>query len=555
MLKFTLSIIVLASGVLSWKPIVSPSSFSISQHHPALGQSHNTLSDGADTSAESTVTYHGNSFLNHHAPGHALIGSDEDTEARVVHSGGAGYHYGPKYLSGLLPSTVEQHCSVDKFAVEHEGTVQYEQSLPKMDQFTICTWMRFTNHSGDHVLFTYSVDHEPREIQFWIANSKGASFFSLAVHGQSLFRLNYPVRMRKWHHACASWNGKTGEWQLWVKAERVGRGFHNRIVGETIKPNGILFSGGPSITGPVADDLHMEITMLQIYKVALSAGKAHRDHKHHHVHHFDHEGPATSTTTLPPPTVHPNLQAMNPLLANGQITTRLRINLAGAQPPNTVPVQGVPSQIFGGAVPAAQHATIGTQFVSGQFSPAARYTTQQLLGSQYQTAPAQQSIVFPSSAASAPTSYAQISDPSDDQYLDTDVSHGLFKRSSESDKIVKKRETASNKKLDKRALVTLTDGSVIDDRVIASNPFDFDGLAQFGAPAFQEHLNKMMDIEDEIKEHDREPAEGEVQAVLDLCSACDVEPFEGAIVLSWKDVKVTTEHALSAKSLGGCGQF
>lgn len=43
------------------------------------------------------------------------------------------------------------------------------------------------------------------------------------------FRLNYPLKMRKWHHACTSWNGKTGEWQLWIKAERVGRGFHNRV--------------------------------------------------------------------------------------------------------------------------------------------------------------------------------------------------------------------------------------------------------------------------------------------------------------------------------------
>lgn len=42
-------------------------------------------------------------------------------------------------------------------------------------------------------------------------------------------RLNYPLKLRKWHHACVSWNGKTGEWQLWVKAERVGRGFHNRV--------------------------------------------------------------------------------------------------------------------------------------------------------------------------------------------------------------------------------------------------------------------------------------------------------------------------------------
>ncbi len=101
MLKLPLTLIVLASGVLCWKPIISPSSFSISQHHPALGQSHNTLLDGADPS--------GNSFLNSQAHGHELSGIDEDnsdSEARVVHSGNGGYHYGPKFLTGLLPSTV-----------------------------------------------------------------------------------------------------------------------------------------------------------------------------------------------------------------------------------------------------------------------------------------------------------------------------------------------------------------------------------------------------------------------------------------------------------------
>lgn len=74
-----------------------------------------------------------------------------------------------------------------------------------------------------------------------------------------------------------------------------------QIVGHVIKPHGILYSGGPSITGPVAIGLHMEVTLVQLYKVALSAGKAHRDHKHHHVHHFDHNGPATSTLPPPPP--------------------------------------------------------------------------------------------------------------------------------------------------------------------------------------------------------------------------------------------------------------
>lgn len=46
----------------------------------------------------------------------------------------------------------------------------------------------------------------------------------------------------------------------------------------------------------------MEITILQLYKVSLSAGKAHRDHKHHHVHQFNHDGlvPTTAQPTLPP---------------------------------------------------------------------------------------------------------------------------------------------------------------------------------------------------------------------------------------------------------------
>lgn len=77
--------------------------------------------------------------------------------------------------------------------------------------------------------------------------------------------------------------------------------FGCQIVGHVVKPHGVLYSGGPSITGPIADGLHMEVTMVQLYKVALSAGKAHRDHKHHHVHHFNHEGPVTSTAAPPPP--------------------------------------------------------------------------------------------------------------------------------------------------------------------------------------------------------------------------------------------------------------
>lgn len=55
------------------------------------------------------------------------------------------------------------------------------------------------------------------------------------------------------------------------------------------------------MTGPVTEGLHFEVTLIQIYRVALSAGKAQRNHKHHHVHRVDHEGRIIPTTTRAPP--------------------------------------------------------------------------------------------------------------------------------------------------------------------------------------------------------------------------------------------------------------
>lgn len=65
------------------------------------------------------------------------------------------YNLKPKIFVVYLQIGDDQ-CSINKYAFEHEGTIQYEQSLPKLDQFTLCAWMRFTNHSGDHSIFTYA---------------------------------------------------------------------------------------------------------------------------------------------------------------------------------------------------------------------------------------------------------------------------------------------------------------------------------------------------------------------------------------------------------------
>lgn len=170
-----------------------------------------------------------------------------------------------------------------------------------------------------------------------------------------------------------------------------------------------------------------------------------------------------------------------------------------------------------------------TQFVNGQFHGGSRLVAQQLFAS-----------AGPASTAFFPASNIP-SQPAGSIF----GGHSIFKRSDDSTKDKKKRE-----------LVQLSNGQTIDDSLLG-NADEIEGLAYFGGNEFKQFLHKQSGdaTEDEIKEYDREPAEGEVMAIMNLCSFCDHEPFLGALILSWKNVRITMHHALQAKSQGTCGQF
>lgn len=236
-----------------------------------------------------------------------------------------------------------------------------------------------------------------------------------------------------------------------------------------------------------------------------------------------------------------------------------------------------------------------TQFVSGQFSRTAQLVQQQftvppptLSSSPAPTSP----VLFPQEPPQPPTipesigpaipqsisssSFVNLNNPANVQFIDDPSgtpsysTHVLFKRNENGPrktikvrKIIKRTPTtvaaasAIDKKINKkRALIALSDGSFVDDKNIADDTaYVYDGLAQFGAGDFQENLTKQGDIEDEIRAHDREAAEEEVNAVLSLCSSCQIEPFIGAVALTWKEAKIQPEHALKGRSVGSCGAF
>lgn len=168
------------------------------------------------------------------------------------------------------------------------------------------------------------------------------------------------------------------------------------------------------------------------------------------------------------------------------------------------------------------------------------------------------------------SSYFNLNNPANVDFVDSpslqpgfDDDRTLFKRSDTNNATARRLRVKRNlrpipvvrKVIEKRALYPLDDGSYVDDRHLVELP-GYNGLSQFSPhPDFHESNNPHPDIEHEIREHDREAAEGEVESVMGYCTACDVEPFMGAVALEWKNAKVHEEHVLKGLSVGTCGDF
>lgn len=280
----------------------------------------------------------------------------------------------------------------------------------------------------------------------------------------------------------------------------------------------------------------------------------------------------------------PNPFLANGQVANGQVSNGQVVNSFNFNPSD--PLQfGNLNYLNGGLQSNLNYLnTPGrTQFMSGQFSGAQRLVQQQFTMPPPTQSPAAPTapVLFPREPQQAPSipepispafsssSFVNLNNPANVQYIDDADpqnfgNHALFKRNENNPrrvvkirKIVKREPEANAEKVNKkRALIPLSDGSFVDDTNLADNgAFVYDGLAQFGADDFQGNFAKPGDIEDEIREHDRESAEGEVNAVLSMCSSCQTEPFIGAVALAWKTAKIQTENALKGRSVGSCGAF
>nr|CAD7407543.1 unnamed protein product [Timema poppensis] len=420
--------------------------------------------------------------------------------------------------------------------------IQYKVAVPDLTEFTLCTWSKFYNHSNDHPLFSYAVPSQARAIYSWVSNTARSSYFSLSVSGHTFYRLNYPLRLNRWYHSCQSWNGRTGEWQAWVNGERIGRGFHNRLVGYVIPGGGIPITGqeqrqfgGGFLEGPGAPTgsggMLGEITLLHLYSAALYPGKAHKDHKHHHGHHHA----VTPANSVPPSATTPAPSPFPPnpflLVPNGMLT-----NAVVPQFPQLVPT--LSPSLLAAAQLFQQHKLFKRnekESSTNQKTTTAEPKFHDLLDDQgdehilikrsnnmttLELTKRPTRVVTP--APSQKSSTKKRSNNMDETKL-SDEKGALEKEmvSLGSDEDSKKTQTKRGILLGLAGTPYLTDDYL-------------GGIRLLGGDFNQQVLQSPEVPEQENKDYPREPAEDEVKQVMNICSGCSPEPFKKVEVISWR---------------------
>lgn len=147
---------------LAWKPIASSgASYTLKQSHPGEASSSHELAtsyaqfNGDNNKDEEDLVLAHAALVDGVKTGSGLrLNADQENHYESYSLGDEAIK-DPSLSFARSPLYVSDSCSVKKFAFNQDGIVIYDNELPELDQFTICFWMRFTNHSGDHVMFTY----------------------------------------------------------------------------------------------------------------------------------------------------------------------------------------------------------------------------------------------------------------------------------------------------------------------------------------------------------------------------------------------------------------
>ncbi|XP_078364404.1 neuronal pentraxin-1-like [Oculina patagonica] len=117
----------------------------------------------------------------------------------------------------------------------HKGTADYIQvwGMPRLTQFTVCSWTQSNDTTPFGTLFSYAVLRQYNEIVISYGNG-----FKLQINGESRMT-SMSANDGMWHHLCVCWNNTNGAWKFYKDYYEIqgGKGLKK---GYEIPPKGSL---------------------------------------------------------------------------------------------------------------------------------------------------------------------------------------------------------------------------------------------------------------------------------------------------------------------------
>ncbi|XP_015116863.1 uncharacterized protein LOC107041024 [Diachasma alloeum] len=108
-------------------------------------------------------------------------------------------------------------ASMHKAVLTQRGYIQFlrwQLPVPEIHEFTFCEWIKSTNLTYPHSIFSYSKNGTDRLVRAWI------SPFGRSIHLEinNIEILSEPaiILEDQWYHICQSWDNREGRYGLWI---------------------------------------------------------------------------------------------------------------------------------------------------------------------------------------------------------------------------------------------------------------------------------------------------------------------------------------------------
>ncbi|KAJ1522554.1 hypothetical protein ONE63_001740 [Megalurothrips usitatus] len=121
--------------------------------------------------------------------------------------------------------------------------LRYTVDVPELRELSFCVWLKSKNLTHNHPVLSYSKNEKERLVRAWVSPAAGRlpPRLHLAVMERPVFVEPLPeAAHRRWLHLCASWDGGTGQYRLYVDGRP-------RRAGERPEVAGLVVPGGGDI--------------------------------------------------------------------------------------------------------------------------------------------------------------------------------------------------------------------------------------------------------------------------------------------------------------------